>query len=102
MAVTRGTRRPPGSGAVRRALGMTVAARQRRVLSKIECMLGRTDPQLASKFGMFSRLASGGEMPWIEQVTAGMPRRPGNMTRIGQLSYRLRVVCVLRSRLEPW
>jgi hypothetical protein len=36
-----------------------------RVLFKIECVLRRTDPRLASKFGMFSRLASDEEMPWI-------------------------------------
>ena len=70
IAVTRGTRRLPGSGAVRRVLGMTVAARQRRVLSRIECMLARTDPQLAAKFGMFSRLTSREQIPRIEQLTA--------------------------------
>jgi len=70
---------------------MTTAARQRRVLSTIERMLRRTDPRLAAKFGMFSRLTSGEQMPRIEQVTSPSPRRRGNI-RIGQLSYRLRVM----------
>jgi hypothetical protein len=71
---------------------MIIAARQRRVLTTIERMLRRTDPRLASKFGMFSRLTSGEPMPWIEQVTSSRPRRRGSMARLGQLSYRLRVV----------
>ena len=92
MTVSRSTGRPPGSGAVRRAHRR---ARQRRVLSKIEYMLGRTDPPLTSKFEMFSRLARGEEMPWIEQVTASTHRGTGNMAGMGGLSYLLRVVvCV--------
>src|SRR5262249_9475847 len=55
----------------------------------IECMLRRTDPLLASKFGMLSRLTTGEK---IEQVTSSRPRRRGSMTRLGQLSYRVRVV----------
>src|SRR5215470_16423685 len=70
---------------------MTTAARQRRVLSTIECMLRRTDPRLAAKFSMFSQLTSGEEMPRTEQMTSLSPRRRGNL-RIGQLSYRLRVI----------
>ena len=92
MTVTQDSGAPPRSGVVRRVLAMIIAARQRRVLTTIECMLRRTDPRLASKFGMFSRLTTGEEMPWIEQVTSSRPRRRGSMTRLGQLSYRLRVV----------
>jgi hypothetical protein len=33
-------------------------------------MLARTDPRLAAKFGMFSRLTSGEQIPRIEQLTA--------------------------------
>jgi hypothetical protein len=96
MAVTRSTGRPPGSGAVRRVLGLTVAARQRRVLSRIECMLARTDPRLAAKFGMFSRLTGGEEIPQIEQLTASTPRRPGTMPRFGQPPYlHLAVLCAV-------
>jgi hypothetical protein len=86
MTVAQGPRRLPGSGAVRRVLGIVIAARQRRVLFKIECVLRRTDPWLTSKFGMFSRLTSDEEMPWIEQVTSGRFRRRGDMTRIGPTS----------------
>ena len=53
---------------------MIIAARQRRVLTTIERMLRRTDPQLASKFVMFSRLTRGEAMPWIEQVTSSRSR----------------------------
>ena len=70
---------------------MTTAVRQRRVLARIECMLRRTDPPLAAKFGMFSRLTSGEQMPRTEQVTSLSPRRRGNIL-IGQLSHRLRVI----------
>ena len=70
---------------------MTTAVRQRRILARIECMLRRTDPPLAAKFGMFSRLTSGEQMPRAEQVTSPSPRRRGNIL-IGQLSHRLRVI----------
>jgi hypothetical protein len=92
MTVTRSTRRSLGGGAVKRALA---EARRRRVLAKMEYKLSRTDPLLASKFEMFSRLADREAMPWIEQMTASTPCRTGKMTRIGDLSYLLRVVvCV--------
>jgi hypothetical protein len=84
MAVTRGTGRPPGSGAVRRVLAMTVAARQRRVLWRIERTLARTDPRLAAKFGMFGRLTSGEQIPRIEQLTARRSRRHFARSRFGR------------------
>lgn len=70
---------------------MTIAARQQRVLSEIECTLRGTDPRLAAKFGMFSWLTSGEEMPKVEQLTSPRPRRRGSI-RIGQVSVRLWVV----------
>jgi hypothetical protein len=70
---------------------VTIAARQQRVLIKIECMLRGTDPRLAAKFRMFSWLTSGEEMPRIEQLTSPPTRRRGNI-RIGQLSFRLWVL----------
>ncbi|HEV2257705.1 MAG TPA: hypothetical protein VGS06_31615, partial [Streptosporangiaceae bacterium] len=73
-------------------IGMTCVARQRRALSEIECMLRRTDPCLASKFGMFSRLAIDEEMPSAERVISGRARRRGGMTRAGQLPCHLRVL----------
>lgn len=89
MTVTQHHRRRPGKGTVRRMLGAVIAARQRRLLVKIESRLSRTDPRLASKFGMFSRLANGEEMPWIEQLTAAAFRR--EVMRVGRLSQRLRI-----------
>jgi len=72
MNTTRGTRRSLAIGAVRRTLRR---AHQRRVLSTMEYMLSRTDPPLAAKFEMFSRLASSEAIPRIDQ---GIPlRRPG-------------------------
>jgi hypothetical protein len=85
MAVTWGTGRPRGSGAVRRVLAMTVAARQRRILWEIERVLARTDPRLAAKFGMFSRLTSGEQIPRIEQLTARRSRRHRAMSRFGYM-----------------
>lgn len=71
---------------------MTFVARQRRALPEIECMLRRTDPCLASKFGMFSRLADDEEMPSAERVISGSARQRSGMTRIGQLPCRPRVL----------
>jgi hypothetical protein len=80
-------------------IGMTFVERQRRALSEIECMLRRTDPCLASKFGMFSRLAVDEGMPSAEQVISGRARRRSGMTRVGQLPCRLRgLLCILRPR----
>ena len=94
MTVTQGHRRLPSRGARRRVLGMIIAARRRRVLSRTEYVLRRTDPRLSSKFGMFSRLNSAEEMPWVERVPPGSFRR-AEMNRIGQLTRRLGVVvCV--------
>jgi len=96
MTVTRGTGRPPGSGAVRRVLAMTVAARQRRVLWAIERMLARTDPRLAAKFGMFGRLTSGEQIPRIEQLTARRSRRHRAISRSGRPPYvQLTVLCAV-------
>ena len=82
MTVTQDPTRPGRTGTARRVFVMIIAARHRRVLSRIECTLGRTDPRLASKFRIFSRLTSGEEMPWIEQVRPRRTRRAGNVTRI--------------------
>jgi len=73
-------------------MGMTFVARQRRALSEIECMLRRTDPCLASKFGMFSRLAVDEEMPSAERVISGRALLRSGMTRIGQLPCRLHML----------
>jgi hypothetical protein len=70
-------------------MGMTFAARQRRALPEIECLLCRTDPCLASKFAMFSRLAVDEEMPSAERVISGRALRRGGMTRVGELPCRL-------------
>jgi hypothetical protein len=91
MTVTQHHRRRLGKGTVTRMLGAVIAARQRRLLVKIESRLSRTDPRLASKFGMFSRLANGEEMPWIEQLMAAAFRRDGEVMRVGRLSQLLRI-----------
>jgi hypothetical protein len=75
---------------------MTVAARQRRVLWRIERMLARTDPRLAAKFGMFGRLTSGEQIPRIEQLTARRSRRHFGMSRFGRPPYlQLKVLCAV-------
>src|SRR5512146_3380340 len=71
---------------------MTFAARQRRALWEIECVLRRTDPCLASKFGMFSRLAVDEEMPSAERVISGRARRCSGTTPVGRLPWQLRVL----------
>ncbi|HEV2253776.1 MAG TPA: hypothetical protein VGS06_11330, partial [Streptosporangiaceae bacterium] len=61
----------------------------------------RTDPCLASKFGMFSRLAADEEMPSAERVISGRARRRSGMTRVGQLPYRLRMLLCICGRDLP-
>jgi hypothetical protein len=70
---------------------MTTAARQQRILANIERTLRRTDPRLASKFGMFSQLAQDEQMPPAEQTTSRPAGWRSRMPRIGQLPRRLRV-----------
>jgi|SRR5438552_4856982 len=77
---------------------MTLVARQRRALPEIECMLRRTDPCLASKFGMFSRLADDEAMPSAERAIPGSACQLSGMTRIGQLPCRPRVLLCICDR----
>jgi hypothetical protein len=72
--------------------GMTTAARQRRVLAEIERALRRTDPHLASKFGMFSRLTREEDMPCTEQTASHVAGWRSRMKQIGQPPHRLRAV----------
>jgi hypothetical protein len=66
---------------------MTVAARQRRVLWRIERMLVRTGPRLAAQFGMFGRLTSGEQIPRIEQLTVRSSRRHRAISRFSRPRY---------------
>lgn len=70
---------------------MTTAARQQRILANIERTLRRTDPRLASKFGMFSQLVQDEQMPPAKQTTSRPAGWRSRMPRIGQLPRRLRV-----------
>ena len=54
---------------------MTLSARQQAILDQIERALAAADPQLKSKFGMFTRLTSRDTMPDTETVPAEERRR---------------------------
>jgi len=78
---------------------MTVAARQRRVLWRIERMLARTDPRLAAKFGMFGRLTSGEQIPRIEQLTARRSRHRAMSLFSRPRYFQLTVLCAVLSAI---
>jgi hypothetical protein len=67
---------------------MSLSARERHALHAIEERLTGSDPSLASRLGMFTRLTSGEAMPIHEKICAGRRRalrhQPGN--RSGALS----------------
>lgn len=53
---------------------MSLSARDRQALGSIQDQITGSDPQLASLITMFTRLASGEEMPALEDIRAGGPR----------------------------
>ena len=53
---------------------MSLSARDRQALSSIQDQIAGSDPQLASMMTMFTGLASGEEMPTLEDIRAGGPR----------------------------
>ena len=53
---------------------MSLSARDRHALGSIQDQITGSDPQLASLMTMFTRLASGEEMPALEDIRAGGPR----------------------------
>jgi len=61
---------------------MGLPARQQRVLDRIEEVLKRREPRLASMFTMFTRLNIGERLPWmeaLETVPWWAPRRYGRL-----------------------
>lgn len=62
---------------------MSLDARERRVLDSIRDGLARSDPPLAARLAMFTRLASGEEMPARETIRAD-PGRPALLSRPGR------------------
>lgn len=57
---------------------MSLSARDRHALGSIQDQITGSDPQLASLMTMFTRLASGEEMPALEDIRAGGPRPPAH------------------------
>lgn len=62
---------------------MGLPARQRRVLDRIECSLGGSDPRLAAIYAIFAKLTGDEEMPRIEQL------RHGAVALAGRVRFRL-------------
>jgi hypothetical protein len=54
---------------------MTLSARQQAILDQIERALAAADPQLKSKFGIFTRLTSRDTMPETETETVPADER---------------------------
>ncbi len=62
---------------------MSLPARQRRVLDRIECGLRGSDPRLAALYAIFCRLTRDEEMPRIEEL------RHRAVVAIAHLRFRL-------------
>jgi len=72
---------------------MSLSAREQQALESIEDGLAESDPGLASRLGIFSRLASGEEMPERDEI---QPIRPSATDRLDRNRSPRRIV-VLRS-----
>ncbi len=72
---------------------MSLSAREQQALESIEDRLAESDPGLASRLGIFSRLASGEEMPERDEIR---PIRPSATDRLDRNRSPRRIV-VLRS-----
>ena len=74
---------------------MSLSARDRQALGSIQDQITGSDPQLASLMTMFTRLASGEEMPALEEIRAG-GRRPRARAAAGRTAAR--TPCALSGR----
>lgn len=72
---------------------MSLSAREQQALESVEDGLAESDPGLASRLGIFSRLASGEEMPERDEI---QPIRPSATDRLDRNRSPRRIV-VLRS-----
>jgi hypothetical protein len=72
---------------------MSLSAREQQALESIEDRLAESDPGPASRLGIFSRLASGEEMPERDEIR---PIRPSATDRLDRNRSPRRIV-VLRS-----
>jgi hypothetical protein len=68
---------------------MSLSAREQQALESIEDGLAESDPGLASRLGMFSRLASGEEMPERDEI---QPIRPSATDRLDRNRSPRRIV----------
>jgi hypothetical protein len=66
---------------------MSLSARDRQALGSIQDQITGSDPQLASLMTMFTRLASGEEMPALEDIRTGGPR-PRARAAAGRIAAR--------------
>ena len=69
---------------------MSLSAREQRALESIADELAESDPALGSLLGMFSRLASGEEMPARNEIHPIQPSATGRLCR-NRSPRRLRV-----------
>jgi hypothetical protein len=74
---------------------MSLSAREQEALSRIENRLAGSDPELAGRLAMFSRLTSGEAMPAREQMRAGPPNARGPTAVCARLAHAMAVLWVL-------
>ena len=60
---------------------MSLSAREHRALDSIKDGLAESDPGLASRLAIFSRLASGEEMPARSEIHPTRPSATGHLPR---------------------
>jgi Protein of unknown function (DUF3040) len=77
---------------------MTLSARQQAILDQIERALAAADPQLKSKFSIFTRLTSRDTMPETENVRAEERQRQRQRSRVKSM-VGLLVVSVMAASL---
>jgi hypothetical protein len=77
---------------------MSLSAREQQALESIEDGLAESDPGLASRLGIFSRLASGEEMPERDEI---QPIRPSATDRLDRNRSPRRIVVLGVRAPEP-
>lgn len=74
---------------------MSLRARERRRLSRIQGALDRSDPQLVSLFVTFSRLTREEEMPYVERLRVRVDRLTAQGKRMRLVTFsRMRMIVI--------
>jgi hypothetical protein len=74
---------------------MSLSVREQEALSRIENTLAGSDPELAGRLAMFTRLTSGEAMPAREQMRAGARNARGPTAACARLAHAMALLWVL-------